>query len=41
MQLVGRIFTVLKDESALTNKKIADKLYCDESDVDAIRKMYP
>ena len=41
LQLVGRIFTVLKDESALTNKEIADKLYCDESDVDAIRKMYP
>ena len=41
LQLVGRIFTVLKDEPALTNKEIADKLYCDESDVDAIRKMYP
>ena len=41
LQLVGRIFTVLKDEPALTNKEIADKLYCDESDVDTIRKMYP
>ena len=41
LQLVGRIFTILKDEPALTNKEIADKLYCDENDVDIIRKMYP
>ena len=41
LQLVGRIFTILKDEPALTNKEIADKLYCDENDVDTIRKMYP
>ena len=41
LQLVGRIFTILKDEPALTNKEIADKLYCDENEVDTIRKMYP
>lgn len=41
LQLVSRVFTVLRDEPALTNKEIADKLFCDESDVETIRKMYP
>ena len=41
LQLVGRVFTVLRDEPALTNKEIADRLYCNEKDVDTIRKMYP
>lgn len=41
LQLVSKIFTVLKSEPSLTNKEIADKLYCDESEVDAIRKLYP
>lgn len=41
LQLVGKVFTVLRDEPALTNKEIADRLYCNEKDVDTIRKMYP
>ena len=41
LQLVGKVFTVLRDEPALTNKEIADRLYCNEKDVDTIRKMFP
>lgn len=41
LQLINKIFMVLKEEPGLTTKEIAHKLHCDENDVDMIRKMYP
>ena len=41
LQLINKIFVILKEEPELTNEEIANKLQCAESDVDAIRKMYP
>ena len=41
LQLVSKIFMLLKEDPDSTNKEIANKLHCDENDVDIIRKMYP
>lgn len=41
LQLINKIFVILREEPELTNEEIANKLQCSENDVDAIRKMYP
>lgn len=41
LQLINKIFMILKEEPGSTTQEIAHKLHCDENDVDMIRKMYP
>lgn len=41
LQLISKIFPLLKEQPHLTDKEIADRLLCDEKDVAVIRKIYP